>query len=147
MDRTRRWALLARAYVRSAHRSLRERTLFRDVSAYCMSVGYPRSGHTLVGSLLDTHPEIVIAHELDALRYVRLGFRRGQLYHLILETSHAFTEAGRVWTGFDYRVPTGWQERVRLLRVIGDKKGASPPGGWESHRISCLASRGWSACR
>ena len=32
-----------------------------------MFVGYPRSSHSLVGALLDAHPEIIIPHEYGVL--------------------------------------------------------------------------------
>jgi hypothetical protein len=34
-------------------------------------VGYSRSGHSLVGALLDAHPEIPVAYEANALKLVR----------------------------------------------------------------------------
>ena len=43
---------------------------FEGVQAYVMFVGYPRSGHSLVGALLDAHPDAIVAHELDALKYL-----------------------------------------------------------------------------
>jgi len=88
-----------------------------------MFVGYPRSGHSLIGSLLAAHPDMVIAHELDALRLPRLGFRRNQLYALILASDRSFTTAGRRRTGSDYTAPTRWRGTSRRLDVIGDKKG------------------------
>ena len=39
-----------------------------------MFIGYPRSGHSLIGSLLDVHPNAIVAHELDALKFVGAGF-------------------------------------------------------------------------
>ena len=57
---------------------------YQDIEKYCMFIGYPRSGHSLVGSLLDAHPYMLIAHELDALRYIQVGFSKKQLYHLII---------------------------------------------------------------
>ncbi len=96
---------------------------FKDVAKYCMFIGHPRSGHSLVGSLLDAHPDAVIAHELDALRYVRAGFTRSQLLWMILDRSRRFTESGRDWTGYNYEVEGQWQGRFRTLKVIGDKKG------------------------
>lgn len=89
-----------------------------------MFVGYPRSGHSLAGSLLDAHPEAVISHELDALRYLRAGFSRPQVYALILENDRRFTEEGRqAKVDYGYAVPDQWQGRFRRLRVVGDKKG------------------------
>lgn len=110
-------------YVPSLLGGLRRSRLFGGVERFCLFVGYARSGGTLVGSLLDAHPDAVISHELDALRYVAAGYRRDQLYWLILRRDVEFTAAGRNWTGYSYRVPGQWQGRFDNLRVIGDKYG------------------------
>ena len=99
------------------------RKLFEEVRTYCMFVGYPRSGHTLIGALLDAHPMMIVAHELDVLRYVSAGFNRLQIYYLLLRTSRVFAEEGRERGGYFYNVPNQWQGKFRKLRVIGDKKG------------------------
>lgn len=96
---------------------------FDAVERFCLFVGYPRSGHSLVGSLLDAHPDMVIAHELDALALVAEGCERDELYARITEHDQAFTDAGRQWMGYEYAVPGQWQGRHRHLRVVGDKKG------------------------
>ncbi len=102
---------------------------YDEIERYCMFIGYPRSGHTLVGSLLDAHPDVVISHELDALRYLRAGFSREQIFSLILHKDKVFTGKGREWTGYDYALEGLWQGRYRNLKVIGDKKG----GGSSRH--------------
>lgn len=102
---------------------------YDEIECYCMFIGYPRSGHTLVGSLLDAHPDVVISHELDALRYLRAGFSREQIFSLILHKDKVFTGKGREWTGYDYAIEGLWQGRYRNLKVIGDKKG----GGSSRH--------------
>lgn len=110
-------------YWRCFWRGLKDRALFRNVHAYLMFIGYPRSGHSLLGSLLDAHPEIVIAHEADALRLVQAGFNRQQIYSYLLRNSRMFAASGRGWTGYNYVVSEQWQGRFERLRVIGDKKG------------------------
>lgn len=111
------------SFVRSwaAGRKLRDQ--FEEVETYCMFIGYPRSGHSLAGSLLDAHPQAVISHELDALRYFRTGFSRDQVFALILENERRYAAEGRRWGAYDYEVPHQWQGRFERLRVIGDKKG------------------------
>ena len=94
---------------------------FRDLEIFCMFIGYPRSGHTLIGSLLDAHPNALIADELDALRFVEAGFKKKQVCYLVLRNSRRSEEAGRQRTGYHYRVPGQWQGRFEKLRVIGDK--------------------------
>jgi hypothetical protein len=93
------------------------------VERYCMFVGYPRSGHSLVGALLNAHPELLIANELDALSRVREGIDREALFAEILAADRDFAARGRRHMGFEYAVPGAWQGRFSTLRVIGDKKG------------------------
>jgi hypothetical protein len=99
------------------------RSATEDVSVYCTFLGPGRSGHSLVGSLLTAHPAMVIAHELNALRYLQAGFNRDQIFGLILDRDAVFTQRGRRWGDYSYVVPGQWQGRFDRLRVIGDKKG------------------------
>jgi hypothetical protein len=112
-----------RLYARSYYLSRAYREPFAGVETYCMFLGYPRSGHSLVGSLLDAHPDVIIAHELDVLKFVRAGFTRNQIFYLLLENSRLRAARGREYSGYSYEVPGQWQGRFRTLRVIGDKKG------------------------
>lgn len=120
-----RFGRLPADFVRGTVAGLADRDTFGSVERYCMFIGYPRSGHSLVGSLVDAHPDAVIAHELDVLRYLQAGFRRTQIYALILRNERQFTEAGRRARtgGYEYNVEGQWQGRFRTLRVIGDKRG------------------------
>ena len=117
-----RLSKLAGQYLDSRRNCGRYREDFEGVERFCMFLGYPRSGHTLVCSILDAHPEVVIANELHALRYVDYGFSRDQLYYLLLKNSEEFHAAGQEYTGYSYNVPNQWQGRYRKLRVIGDKR-------------------------
>jgi len=99
--------------------------LFDSLSAYCMFIGYPRSSHSLIGSLIDAHPDAIIAHEQDVLKYVKYGFSKEKIFHLLLRNSKEFTEMGRTWTGYSYAVPSQYQGRYETLRIIGDKRGAN----------------------
>lgn len=125
---------VAHSWIRSLLGGTSDRQHFHNIEAFCLFIGYPRSGHSVLASLLSAHPEIVISHEMDALRYVRLHFRRHQLYHLILQGDRDFTGQGReVKTGFHYAVPDEWQGRFRQLRVIGDKRGGSSTDMLDRH--------------
>ncbi|MDB9823372.1 sulfotransferase [Deltaproteobacteria bacterium] len=110
-------------FLSSIFPSIRYQKNFKDIEKYCTFIGYPRSGHSLVGSLMDAHPNMVISHELDALHYVKAGFVRNQIFYLILRNSAKFTSEGREWLGYSYQVPNQWQGRSKRLLVIGDKKG------------------------
>jgi hypothetical protein len=105
--------------------------MYDRVQKYCMFVGYPRSGHSLVGSLLDAHPNALIAHELDALGFLSRGYGRNRLFYLIERNSLEFGRVGRSWTGYQYDVEGQWQGSFdKDLLVIGDKK-----GGMSSRRL------------
>lgn len=101
---------------------------FNDVQTYCMFIGHPRSGHSLFGSLLDAHPEIIIAQEFNALKFIQRGFNRDQLFCGLLRRSKGFTRRGRKWNGYKYKVPNQWHGRYSELKVIGDKKGGVSAG-------------------
>ncbi len=96
--------------------------LLGQIETYCMFIGEGASGHSLTGSLLDAHPEIAIAHELDALAFVEAGFDFSQIVWLVMCNAATYARIGRRWREFDYSVPGQWQGRVRRLRVVGDKK-------------------------
>jgi hypothetical protein len=98
---------------------------FESVETFCIFVGYPRSGHSLVGSLLDAHPNAVIAHELNVLKCVEKGFSKGRIFRLVLENSRRVAKSGREWEGYSYKVPNQWQGRFERLQVVGDKKGGA----------------------
>lgn len=95
------------------------------VERYCMFIGYPRSGSSLVGSLLDAHPDMIIAHELDALQHIEKGISRKMLFSLLIEKSRKFTANRRIWSGYSYEIPNQWNGKYRQLKVIGDKKTGS----------------------
>jgi len=110
-------------YLASYYPGRRQEDLFATVRTFCMFIGYPRSGHTLVGSLVDAHPNAVIANELNMVGHVKRGFSRLQIYALILANSRRFARAGWRWMGYSYAVPHQWQGRFQRLEVLGDKRG------------------------
>lgn len=99
---------------------------FRDLEAFCFFLGYPRSGHSLIGSCLDAHSDVVIAHEADVLKmHAKNGWSRDRIFQAIVDNSaeQASRATGRTQSGYIYEVPGQWQGRSRRLRVIGDKGG------------------------
>jgi len=112
-----------RQYPISLWGAVRYRELFQCIETYCMFIGYPRSGHSLVGSLLDAHPNIIIAHELNTLKYLLSGFSKNQIFYLLLKNSREFIKAGRRWSGYNYKVPHQFHGTYKKLRILGDKKG------------------------
>jgi hypothetical protein len=103
----------------------KESSVFDNLETFAMFLGYLRSGHRLIGALLDAHPDIIMAHALDVLKYVAEGAGRRTILDRLLENSQMAQDAGRTWGNYCYAVPRQWQGRFRKLRVIGDKGGGS----------------------
>lgn len=86
-------------------------------------VGYSRSGHSLVGSLLDAHPAIAVAHEQHALKHLAAGRPYLDVARAMQYNAQIFQRLGRHYTGYDYRVPGQYQGSTRRPAIVGDKKG------------------------
>lgn len=116
----------ARRYALTAYKTYRQPALFQDVKSFCMFIGQVKSGGTLLGSLLDAHPNVVLADEIDALRYVSAGFKRDQIFHLLLRGAKREALRGRITarrlTPYSLAVPDQWQGRHKKIKVIGDSK-------------------------
>jgi hypothetical protein len=100
---------------------------FQENKTYCMFLGHARSGGSVTGALLDAHPNMVLADELDVLQLVSSGFRRDQIFHQLISRSERQTDRGRYKEGRDtktysYLVPGQWQGRFKKLQVIGNSK-------------------------
>jgi len=97
-----------------------------EARCFCLFIGYPRSGHSLLGSLLDAHPDVAIAHGTNVLRLVEEGeVPADGLIRSLVESAADDAEraGGRRATGYSYAVPGQWQGQVRTLRVVGAKAG------------------------
>lgn len=115
---------LLRRYALSAYRARLHPEQFEQVRNFCLFVGHNKSGASMSSALLDAHPDAICSDEEDALQYVPAGFRREQIFHLLLWGSRREAMKGRVTarrlTPYSYSVPGQWQGRHRTLRVLGD---------------------------
>lgn len=98
-------------------------TDFSQVERLLVFVGYPRSGHSLVGALVGAHPDALLSHELNLLSLHARGLSRLSLLKLIVARDREFASHGRKWEGYDYSI-AGWSGEAQRPRVVGDKKGS-----------------------
>ena len=103
------------------------------VEKFVVFVGYARSGHSIIGSFLDAHPSIVIAHEFmifrkwlsdsgDTIRNKSALFN--ELYRESFENSlSGLRMSGSDKKGYDLSVNNSWQGQFKQLKVVGDKSG------------------------
>ena len=111
-------------YFSSLCHNIAQRGLFDDVKTFVLFMGCPRSGHTLVGFLLDAHPNIIIGSRVSTLKYHKHGFGREQIFDLLWQNSREIASLGRQ-RKYSYEVPGQWQGRFESLKVIGDSTGLS----------------------
>ena len=103
------------------------------VQSFLFFVGWPRSCHSIVGSMLDAHRNMIVAHEfflfqkLDILPAYR---NRTELYNRLYKKSNGASEHGwrsstKTEKGYSLNVdgPESWQGQFSELKVIGDKSG------------------------
>ena len=98
------------------------RQRYANVRCYCMFIGYPRTGHTLLNAMLNAHPRVVLGNELKDLMYVQKGYGRNQLFMMIERNSRLFHLVRQsVHTGYSYQIEKQWQGRHEVIEVIGNK--------------------------
>lgn len=93
------------------------------LKCFCCFIGHGRTGSTLVGALLNAHPNIVMSNEVNAMRRLAGGLRADQLFRVIFLVSKRQARRGSMGGGgYSYQVPNQWQGKHRELTVIGDRK-------------------------
>ena len=99
----------------------RGRRRWRRAHAVCLFLSPPRSGHSLLGALLDAHPDAAIGHELDALLFLRWGWRLVEVLPLLERSAQWAATQEMLPGGYGYRL--AGQGQVRQPLVVGDKHG------------------------
>ena len=82
-----------------------------------MFIGYPRSGHTLISSLLDAHPNAIVANEFDVIskwqKWEVANKNKYFLFNQLYQNSKQEAEIGYrsaiVPHRYNYSVPDQWQ--------------------------------------
>lgn len=105
---------------------LRDPHRFDSVASFVLFIGHTKSGGSLIGAFLDAHPDAVVGDETDVIRYSEAGFRRHQLFDVLVRGAAREAGKGRVTArrleAYSLAVPGGWQGRYREVRVIGDSR-------------------------
>ena len=106
----------------------------QGVKSFVLFIGYEHSGHSIIGSMMDAHPNMIIAHEYKLLEVwsgKKLYRKRTNLYNALYNNSYHAAKSG--WRrdnyeqnkGYTLDIPNMWQGTFTELRVIGDKSGGS----------------------
>ncbi|EDO30408.1 predicted protein [Nematostella vectensis] len=105
--------------------------VYDHVNTFVVFIGYPRSGHTLVSSLIDAHPHAIIANEFDIIgNWLAWNDEQRNKYFLfdqLYKNSRTEAKTGlrsSVKHMFNYSVKGQFQGKFKgSLKVIGAKKG------------------------
>ena len=100
------------------------------IKKFVLFVGYERSGHSIVGSLMDAHPHVVISHEFflfdkfDSLNKVPNDTWRDNLFQSLFNESVNSAIRPRSEKGYTLKVEGLWEgDYLDHIEVIGDKSG------------------------
>lgn len=104
----------------------RDPDLARDVETICLFIGHVKSGGSLLGAMIDAHPDALIADEVDVLDHLAAGFSRPQLLAVLAKGSRREAMKGRVTARrlqpYSLAIGDQWQGRHRRARVIGESR-------------------------
>ena len=141
-------------WIRNGEHDLRGApTLTKDIidhiEKFVLFIGYPRSGHSIVGSLVDAHPHMVIANEFLLLRnwkyfsdrekesgernpfYKRKSYLFDILYRRSFwDTTEGFRSEHNTKKNYTLSMDSSlWQGKFdKYISVIGDKSGGVTAG-------------------
>jgi hypothetical protein len=91
-----------------------------DLTSFCLFIGYPRTGHTLVSSIIDAHSEAVISRRPATVGLIP-HFSGAQIIEISLRNSRK-TATTPVRQGvYEYSIPDQWQGTYRKLKVVGNR--------------------------
>lgn len=92
---------------------------------FLLFFGYPRSGSSLFGSIIDANDEAIIANEYDVFnRWQSQHLTREPMFRGLVENAGICAAAGRKQAGYDYSIHAGGLRALasKSVRVLGDKK-------------------------
>jgi len=89
-----------------------------------MFIGYPKSGHSMIGSMIDAHKNAIISHEFNTLNKIKKSplHNKQKLFNSIYQHSKKISSKNK--GGNSYLLPTQWNGKIQGdIQIIGDKKG------------------------
>ena len=113
------------------------------VEKFVFFVGYARSGSSIIGSMMDAHPNMIIANECGTfMKWLKgpqeLKLNKYDFFNALYRCSvSSATTGGRSSEtkrrkGYSLALPSSWQGRFTKLRVIGNKQA----GGTTSYYLN-----------
>lgn len=97
------------------------------VKSFVFFIGHALSGHSVVASMLNAHPHIVIAHEYGLFKnwheHPSLHSNKNWLFSALYTNSKLLTKHSTL-NGYSLTIPNSWQGNYDdYISIIGDKSG------------------------
>lgn len=96
----------------------------KDCHNFLLFAGHAHSGHSIIGAILDAHPQIAISNEVNIPKLVKDTPTISR--EMILKSTYFQTlKENNLWhnTEYKYKVNNSFQGAAKFPKVIGDKKG------------------------
>ena len=114
-----------------SYQSILPSSVVDNVQVFLFFIGYALSGQSIMASMLDSHPNIVLAHEYSlfskCITYPKKHSDKHWLFNTLMENSRSNTLLGLKSkkfnkSGYTLSVPRGWQGKYdNHVYAIGDK--------------------------
>ena len=93
---------------------------FCDFKSFCLIIGNSRSGSTILGSIVDAHPNAIVANETMASQVFWRGLSKSDILGEIIENSSANFQSGRQSEEYQYQIGAAPDSKSAVY-VYGDK--------------------------
>lgn len=93
---------------------------FSKLNTFVLIIGNSRTGSTLLGSILDAHPNAIIANETSASAIFWRSLSRYDILKEIYVNSKKYRTSGRMSEGYDYSIQQSAFGKSDIF-VMGDK--------------------------
>ena len=107
---------------------LRQETI-NNIEKFVFFIGYARSGHSIIGSMMDAHPNMMIANEYGVFHKLTINqtsWDKASIFDELYRRSYCDATCGWRSSAVDfkgYTLSLNAQGRYTTLKVIGDKSG------------------------
>ena len=108
------------AVAREEKRAVDDQNNDWDFKSFCLVIGNSRSGSTILGSIVDAHPNAVVANETMASQSFWRGMSKGDILREIIENSSANYRSGRQSEDYQYQIGASPESKSSVC-VYGDK--------------------------
>ena len=104
-----------------------------NIEKFVFFIGYPRSGSSIIASMMDAHPNMIIAHEFNIFKQLikkETSWDKASIFDELYRKSYCDAMCGWRSSAVDFKGYTlslngSGQGRYTTLKVIGDKKAAA----------------------